>query len=301
VFLKYLFIVNPYAGKGKSNKAIPHIKRVFTNDDYFKIVKTEYSHHAEELAKEAVSNGFDIVFSVGGDGTLNEVANGIAGSNVKLGLIPCGAGNDFIKSIDTAYNKSIALNELVKRQISSKTRSVDIGTVNDKYFLNIASAGFDAAVVINREKFKRFPILAGRLSYYISVFYTLIKCKKYDFEIIIDNKLRLKDKYLLVTVSNGKYYGGGMTPTPDAEIDDGFLDLCLIKSMTRINIMKFFPKFIKGKHTEVKEVSFERCKHIEIKCKHIFPLNIDGETSISNHAIFDIKKKAIEVIISDDL
>lgn len=306
--MKHLFIVNPIAGKGKALEYIPKIKECFSIiEDTFFIEVTKYPGHAVELVKQYVAKDTFRVYSIGGDGTLNEVLNGMAESDSSLAVIPAGSGNDFVKSLENcsvnkeAQEKSIikdtSKDSLLERLIKGTELLVDAGKINGRYFINISSLGFDAEVVYKSHKIKKLPLVTGLLAYVLSVFATLVSYKSNLLKITIDGLTIQKDT-LLVAVANGRYYGGGMQAVPLAEISDGFLDICLIEYTGRFKILKFFPKFIKGEHTEVKEVSFYRGKNISIISENKVAMNVDGETSmISGKVDFEIIPNGIKIVI----
>lgn len=291
--MKHLFIVNPVAGKGKSLQFIHSIHKLFENRNEEYIIKiTERPGHATEIARQYACSDKYRIYSVGGDGTLNEVLNGMVGTESSLAIIPCGSGNDFIKSV----TQDIDMQSILHRTVNGRERLVDLAKTADKYFINISSIGFDANVVYNTNRFKKLPFVTGRSAYILGVVTVLLK---YDINLLnikIDDK-NIEMKCLLIAVANGRYYGGGMMPAPGAEIDDGLLDICLIKEMPRYKIARFFPKFIKGRHGEIEGVSFLRGKKVEIRCNNYITLNIDGEVYRVREAAFEIIPKGMHVIV----
>ncbi|PYG89039.1 YegS/Rv2252/BmrU family lipid kinase [Ruminiclostridium sufflavum DSM 19573] len=293
--MKHIFIINPKAGKGKAIELLPVINDLFKDKgEEFIIRVTAYPGHATEIAREYSGMGACRIYSVGGDGTVNEVVNGMAGSRSSLGIIPTGSGNDFIRSIALVYD----IREMLERTINGKEKSIDLARVNDKYFINISSIGFDADVVFNAGKFKRVPGVTGSMAYIISIIYTVLKKKIFPVKIYIDNK-EMELKILLAAIANGRFYGGGIMAAPEAEIDDGFLDICLITGVSRFRILSLFPKYIKGEHRQLEEVSFYRGKNIKIESNAELRLNIDGEIMPSSEIEFEIINKGINVIIPD--
>ena len=183
--MKHLFIINPKAGKGKAITFIKEIKDYFKNKEEYFIETTEREGHATSLVREYVASNDYRVYSIGGDGTLNEVLNGIIGSNSSLAVIPAGTGNDFIKSIIENRNHK----DILRRTIEGSEEFMDLGKINKKYFINIASIGFDAAVTQNARYLKQKPFLSGKLAYLLSIFLTMYKFKGIDVDILIDCKL----------------------------------------------------------------------------------------------------------------
>lgn len=290
--MKHLFIINPEAGKGKTLDVLPIIKEIFrTRSDEYIVEMTKYQGHATEIVKKYVEDDTFRVYSVGGDGTLNEIINGVVGSNSSVAIVPSGTGNDFVRSI---YDADMEDN-ILKRLIEGEEKLVDLGMVNDRYFINIASVGFDAEVVYNSAAFKKLPMIGGKLAYIMGILITLIKNKSRVFNVEIDGK-KHDINSLLIAVANGRKYGGGLLIAPDANITDGEFNVCIVKKISRLKILRFFPKVIKGTHGTVSEVSFHKCKSIKISSNIAFPLNIDGEISIGNNIEFDMIPSQIRIV-----
>jgi YegS/Rv2252/BmrU family lipid kinase len=291
--MKHLFIVNPVAGKGKTLPIITEINEAFKgiNEEYI-IEVTERPGHATEIVKRYVEIEDYRVYSVGGDGTLNEVLNGIVNSNSSLAIIPSGTGNDFIKSIC----KDLNMSNLLYRTINGKEEFIDLAKVNHRYFINISSVGFDAQVVYNTVKLKKSALVKGSLSYVLGVLLTLFSFKSFNINIKIDEN-EINADTTLIAIANGKYYGGGMMIAPMAKINDGILDICLIKKVNKIKLLALLPTLIKGTHEEIKEVSFHRGKRVSIVSKDDIALNIDGEVCKVKEVLFEIIHKGIEIVI----
>ncbi len=290
--MKHVFIINPTAGKGKALGLVPIIRDYFKGKpDKYVIKITEYPGHATEIAREYANSETCRIYSIGGDGTVNEIVNGMAGTKASLGVIPAGSGNDFIRSIHGEYQSS----DIVADTIRGQERSIDLARANGKYFINISSIGFDADVVYNAQKFKRLPYIPGSMAYLFSLIYTIFKNKISEVKVTIDDQ-EISLKILLATVANGRFYGGGMLPAPAAALDDGLLDICLVREVNRLKILTLFPKYMKGEHGEIEYVSFKRAKKIKIESKETIALNIDGEILTGQEIEFEILKGAINVI-----
>ncbi|WDU84559.1 diacylglycerol/lipid kinase family protein [Caloramator sp. Dgby_cultured_2] len=250
---------------------------------------TKGPEDAITIAREA-SNSFTKIVSVGGDGTLNEVVNGIAGSGAILGVIPAGTGNDFAKTI----YQNLDIDNIIETIIEGEVKSIDIGKCNNKYFINIASAGIDAEIAHRVQRIKKS--VPGKTVYLNALFKTLASYKGIDFNIKLDD-VSFKANTLLITASNGKYYGGGMIPTPDADIRDGYFDVCHIKNLNKLKIIAILYKFIKGNHTSLKEVTIFKTKRLTIKADKKFFINIDGETLETNEANLELYKDFINIVL----
>ena len=292
--MRHLFIINPVAGKGKTLALIPEINRFFKEREDEHIIEiTKRPGHAVEIAREYSKKEAMRIYSIGGDGTLNEVLNGMAKSDSVLGIIPCGSGNDFIKSLTEITD----MNLILKNTIYGSTVPVDLCSVNGRYFINIASIGFDAEVVLNSHYFKKLPGISGSMAYILGIFTSVIKRNIRRIEINIDNIKVINTDVLLVAIANGRYYGGGMLAAPDARLNDGEFDVCVIGKMSRLKILMFFPKFIKGEHGTFKEVEFFKARSISINSYTEFPQNIDGEVSIAKKVVCDIIPGGVKVIV----
>lgn len=291
--MKHLFIINPKAGKGKALEIISEIKKIFKEiEEEFIIEITERPGHATELVKNYVKEENYRVYAVGGDGTLNEVLNGMVSSHSCLGVIPTGSGNDFVKSIC----KKTMSQDILKNTILGETKLIDLAKINDRYFINISSVGIDAEVTDNARKLKKFPFISGGMAYMLSFFNTIFSYKCRDIELKIDDR-EIASQITLLALANGKYYGGGMKVAPYADIQDGVLDICVVDKLSRTRMVALFPKLIKGEHTEEEEVSFYKGKNVTLKANEEIAVNIDGEIIKSQKINFNIIPQSIKVII----
>lgn len=290
--MKHVFVINPAAGKGKALELIPFIEDYFKgkSDEYI-IKVTEYPGHATQIAREFSEAEDCRIYSLGGDGTVNEIVNGIAGTNSSLGVIPAGSGNDFMRSIHPEYS----IRQMISDTIRGEERRIDLARANDKFFINISSIGFDADVVYNALKFKKLPGVTGSMAYLFSVIYTIFRNKINEININIDGQAT-KVKILLAAIANGRFYGGGMLPAPEAKLDDGLLDICLVREVGMLKILNLFPKYMKGNHGQIEEVSFLRGKKIKIESTDSISLNVDGEILSAKVIEFEVLTNAVKVI-----
>jgi diacylglycerol kinase (ATP) len=288
--MKTLFIVNPIAGKGRAKTIVPLIEDICGKSKIEYTIKyTMGPKHEVALAKLGIQEGFERIVSVGGDGTLNEVVNGIAGSQAVLGVIPAGTGNDFVRTVYPHTD----IKKIIHDIIHGEVQEIDLAKCNDTYFINIGSGGFDAQVALESEKTKK--IFSSEIAYIIAILKTLIFYKGIRMKVLIDGKVFEKNT-MLVAVANGKYYGGGILPAPKADITDGIFDVCFVENMSRIKMLVLLPKYMKGKHESIKGVSFYRGKNISITSEIQFGVNIDGEVSLMKEVNFSIIPKGIKII-----
>jgi YegS/Rv2252/BmrU family lipid kinase len=291
---RILFILNPVAGGGKAKGLRTLIEETMDKHNREYTLKlTTKPGDGIKIAED--SDGYDIIVAVGGDGTVNEVSRGLINiGKGTLGIIPGGTGNDLAKSLNISLDPKEALETLCR----GLKRDIDIGNVNGSNFLNIASVGFDAEVVINNVEIKKR--IKGRISYAISVIYTLFNFKMKRIKINIDGKV-LDEEIMLLAVGNGKYYGGGMKILPKAKIDDGYFDICIISGIGKIKTLFLFPSIFKGNHVKYdKYVRIFKAKTVKIDVEDGIYLNIDGDVRYRDkEIIFTIEDKKLNIICEE--
>ncbi|WP_291583591.1 diacylglycerol/lipid kinase family protein [Clostridium sp. UBA6640] len=291
--MKNLFIINPIAGKGRSLEYIDKIKEYFDDlQEEYIIEITEYKNHAIEIAKEYTSKGTYRVFAVGGDGTINEVLNGLIGSDSVLCVIPTGTGNDFVR---TLY-KNKDFEDILDSLISGQEHYIDLAKSNDRYFINIASVGFDAEVVYNARMFKNRRFIPSSFAYILSIIYTAFNFKSINMSIKIGEQY-IKESTFLLAACNGKCYGGGVMIAPKADMKDGLLDICIVKRPNLFTILKSIPKALKGDLENIEEVNYYYGKKITVKGDREFILNADGELFRQTEAEFELIENGMKVIV----
>jgi len=265
-----LIILNPVSGNGESLKLKEKILEYFEEAKIsYDLIITNYIAEAEKVARETDENKYSEIIIVGGDGTIVEVINGIIGKNINIGIIPAGTGNDFNRSV----NKNMKFDAIMKAIVKGDSISADIGKVNDKFFLNVTGFGIDSYILQNLVKIKK--IIKGSFAYTVSTFYTLLKYKNKHVKISIDNETFERD-IMLVSICNGKYFGGGMKISPDSEVNDGEFELFIVNKMSKLKFMIVFWKVFKGTHLSVNEVEIFKAKSIQIESDVDIPINVDG-------------------------
>lgn len=278
--MKAEVIVNLTAGGGKPNHHLETVlKYLKENGLNFKVCITSRQGEAVELAQRAADNGAELIVSVGGDGTVNEIVNGIMKSknNPSLGIIPLGWANDFIKSTDIPSD----IIEACKILIRGKIKEIDVGIINEKiYFANICGVGFDAEVALLANQMKSKHPNLRILSAFVYVFATIKKLLSpfsYHNVKIKFNGQEIHSKILFIAFSNGKFYGGRFKITPEAILDDGLLEICLVEEMGRFKYLSIIPKVFKGTHASIKGVNFYRAKEVVIQSSEPILAQVSGE------------------------
>jgi len=284
----YHIIVNPIAGKGRTLDKLPLLTRLFDNHKLqYEVLKTECVMDAYEKAK-AVCAGSSGIIGIGGDGTIQEIAAGMAdasGGNitVPLGIFPGGSGNDFVMTLAGGKKQALARykNKNVQASIDNfftavrenRTTAVDLITANGMAFLNIGNVGLDARVVRNAVALKH---RYGRYAYVAAVYKSIAKHTNMPLVVEVDGG-KLEGEYTLVAVCNGQYYGGGLHISPQASLSDGKITLCLVKAMSRPKTMTIFPYLIAGQHHRLKTVSYVTCEEVCLTLKTgVESLSLDG-------------------------
>ncbi len=287
---RWLFIVNSTAGRGKTGRKINELMQVLEKHKFdYQIELTKYSKHATKLAKDGIHDGYRKLIAVGGDGTINEVISGIMLSGksekVGLGIIPEGGGNDFAKNFHITGD----IEEDIKILEEKHASSIDIGKVNDYYFMNALGIGFDAEVAVQSEKIKK---LNGLPRYFVALLKILAKLKPYSFQLELDGEKIEKD-FLLVSVGNGYCTGGGFLLTPNAKVNDGVFDICLVDAVSKGRLLKVLSTVFKGTHLRFPEVEMRQVKKIKVKSETPIPLYFDGELPTE-----ELKEITIEILPS---
>jgi len=272
--MTWLLIVNPVAGGGIAPRIMPELRsRLRMMDIEAKIWISKYHRHAIKLAEDAVLQGYRKIISVGGDGTLHEVAGAIMRSEksaeVVLGVIPIGAGNDFCRSLGIDNDLSSNL-EIIRK---GKIRLLDLGKMEDTYFVNSMGAGFDAVVAHRAEKARYLP---GRLRYLFAVLSSLLRFRYYPVRIETDGEIQ-DLKALMISIGSGSYCGRGFKLCPLAKLDDGYLDVCIVKAIPWFRILLSLPSVFKGTHLHHNFVTYHQSKQILLSSSNDLPLYCDGE------------------------
>ena len=308
-------IVNPNAGVKKGTKDWPKIQRLLTDEKIcFDFRLTTRRGHATEIAAESIRSGYTNICVVGGDGTLNEVLNGLlhpeaeaSGSpppgaeapGITLGMIPVGTGNDWCRMFDIPFDYLKAIHLLKQK----KTFLQDAGSVtyhhNDdqvnRYFMNVAGMGYDALVAKKTNLLKEKG-LGGQLTYMYFVFASLFQYKFIEAVIEVDGKTVFKGEIFSMNVGICKYNGGGMMQVPFAIPDDGLLDVTLIKKTSKWLVVRYARKLFDGSLVDLPMVATFKGQHIRIRSTGKVFLETDGESLGHTPFTFDIQPRCIRIV-----
>ncbi|MEM8531106.1 MAG: diacylglycerol kinase family protein [Chloroflexota bacterium] len=285
---QHFIILNPWAGRGIAVQHRGILEQALRDNQIdYTLTATKARGDATQMAQHAVEQGYQRIVVAGGDGTINEVVNGVRnvesanGSRTQLGIIPFGTGNDFIKSLN-----GFAINDVpgaVRRLSDGQSHPVDLGGVRAdggpwRYFINGLGMGFDAQVAFEAMNITR---LRGLAVYIVAIVRALAKYKAHPMSIVY-NQSQIQQRLLFASVGNGKCQGGGFWITPDALMDDGLLDVCLVNNLRLDEIIRHVPKLMRGTHTTNKHVTMGRAPQIQVRSDAPIPVATDGEVITTN-------------------
>lgn len=289
--MRHIFIINPAAGKNSAAKTlIPAIKAAFFGQDTpYEIYETKGHRDAIAYVRSVCADYDEPLrfYACGGDGTVNEVVNAIVDyPRASFGVVPCGSGNDFIKSIPGSPDFFD-----IGAQIAGSEQPVDLIRVNDRYCVNLSNIGFDADVAANMERFKALPLVSGTMAYNLAILYCFFSKMGNRMRIVVDGEQTLDNEFLLMVAANGGFYGGAYNGAPHAKIDDGLIDLCAVRKIPRLRIARLIAAYKAGKHVGTPAfadiVDYRQCKRIEVSAQQPVSLCIDGECYYDNQIVFE--------------
>lgn len=301
--MHHLFVVNTYAGKNSAAQTIAAALEKASGDVAYTVHYTEQKGEATafvrafctEHATESVR-----VYACGGDGTAHEVANGIVGcENASMTVYPCGSGNDFVKYYG-GKDRFLDIAALVE----AEDAPIDLIRINDKqYAINACHFGFDSAVAELMGRIRHKKIIGGSMAYPVSVAKALLTSMKTHCTVKADGEvLNPKGELLLCTVANGQYVGGSYRCAPHSANDDGLLEVCLVKPVSRIKFLMLMNAYKEGKHLDdprfQKYIVYRRAKCVEIDAASpVFPCSLDGEVIYGRHICAQVEEKTVRFAV----
>lgn len=288
--MKHLFIINPAAGqKDRTKQTSAEIHAFFQGLDY-RIEVSQAPGECARLAREAAETGEEIrIYACGGDGTLNEVVAGAVGHpNATVTVYSSGSGNDFVK----IFNDPKAFFSL-ERLLDAEETTFDLVRCNEDYSLNICSVGLDARIGTDVASYKRLPLLQGFRAYAASAVVNIIKGIAEHYVVEVDGEV-FDAEQTFVCACNGRFYGGGFNPVPEADPQDGLLDVLLVKKVSRLQVSALIGKYKNGRYKELSDlVEHRRTDKVVIHCDKPTPVNLDGEVRIHKDVEIRIAQEKI--------
>lgn len=286
---RLLFVINPFAGVGKKKNFQSLLEKNLDKNQFdFSLEYTTHPGHARQLAATAVAEHFDVVVAVGGDGSVNEIASELIDTEVKLGIVPAGSGNGFAGYLGYSRNLSQSIRDLN----SAEAIKIDTCLLNDKPYVNVAGVGFDAWVAY-KTKTQKFR---GFMGYAKTAIQQTLNYDIEKYTIKIDGKT-IEREALCIEVANATMFGYNMKIAPLAKLDDGLLDVVIIKKAPKLRYFPSMVRFPMGTIHESSLVEYHTAKKVEIIAKGDCAAHIDGEGFISCHnLIFSIKPLSLTVL-----
>ena len=303
---RYKILLNPVSGRGRGEQASPQIESLLRSHGLeFEITRTQAPGHAIQLAEQAVVDGFDVVVAMGGDGTANEVLNGLARARLSgsgqaaLGIISVGNGNDF------AFGAGIPpdLEQACQTLAANQRRWLDVGFVQGgdypqgRFFGNGVGIGFDAVVGFEALKLKR---LHGFPSYIVAALKTIFLYFQAPTVCIEFDGQSLTQPALMVSIMNGRRMGGGFMMAPQGQPDDGLFDLCIAGQVSRAGIFALIPRFMQGTQAGHPAVRTARAARVTVSAvRGSLPAHADGETlcTAGERLALEIHPRLVEVVV----
>lgn len=301
--MKCIFIVNPRAGEGKVQEFIKdEISKIPQKDDC-EIYPTKAANDATRFVKEYCEAHKDekVRFvACGGDGTINEVFNGAVGyENASVSCYPCGSGNDFVKVFG---GKETFSN--IQKIVEAEDRKLDLLKVGDRYSVNVTNFGFDTTVAITINKEREKTGHGNKNAYTKGIVTALIKAMKTNCKVVADGEVLNPDgKMLLCTVANGQYVGGSFKCAPRAKTDDGIMDVCVCRPISRLTFASLLGTYTAGEHLDnektKKYFTYRQAKKVEVFAEKGFAYSLDGEIIYDEHFTIEIVPAALNFAVPE--
>jgi diacylglycerol kinase (ATP) len=293
--LNGVIVVNPTAGRGRAGREIPVVKRFLAETDgNWTWRMTQAAGDAERFAREAAQAGVPMVAAMGGDGTIYEVANGVLGSETTLGIIPFGTGNDLARTLGLFGNTQRACRTLTE----GRTLALDVGVMDGqgtggpRRFLVVAGTGYvaDVAATVNRG----VKFLSGAAAYVWGAVTTLRRFKPFRLRLTVDGE-SLETTAMFLAVANTPLTGGGMQLCPGAQVDDGVLEVCLVREVSKPTLLYELTRVFKGEHIKNADVIMLRGTQITVEADPPQLLWTDGDTLGATPVTFTVLPGALPV------
>ena len=294
--MKHLFIVNPIAGgSDKTEFVSARIAQYFSGrEGDFEIYTTKEPMDAcEKIKREAQLCSELRVYACGGDGTLNECVCGAAElPNVAVTCFPTGTGNDYIKMFGDDKGRFLSIEDLIEGEV----RKIDVIRCNERYCLNICSVGIDARIGTEVHKYSKLPVIGGATAYVTSTAVNFIKGIKQELRVVCEGKLYYGEMSL-ICACNGRYYGGGFNPVPDAVPDDGVIDFLIVKGVSRLTFARLVGAYANGKYADYPQyITHIRGQRMEIESEKEIVVNVDGESLYAKRVVMEMIPAGINFI-----
>jgi len=285
-----LAIVNPAAGDGTGARVGAGLARELEISGFkVEIIQTPAPGEAARIAREASADGCRTVIAVGGDGTTNEIANGLVGTNTALALYPIGSGNDFARSLGYPRKRR----DIARFLAGARRRVIDVGDVNGRIFVNAAGVGIDGHVAERIEASAR--VVGARLGYFVGALVSIATYRPQPMRLRIDDQT-LEGRHLVVVAANGTHFGSGMHVAPNAKVDDGLFDIVVAGDLGRWASLVALAKLYRGTHVNGRDVLAFRARSLDVELERELPMQADGEAMRARSLTVRLRPGALLVL-----
>ena len=289
--MRLLGLANPDAAGGRALRRLARLRAEPSVRHEVDWVVTRDGAEAGRIVRTA--RAVDGAVLLGGDGTVHTALGALADTGLPFGVVPAGRGNDFVRNL--GLRPRVA--ETLLRAANLVVRHCDLAQVNGVPFANIASVGFDA--VVNRLAYEGAGVLGGTAGYVICVLRALATLRPVAASITVDD-WRWSGEITMVAVANGPCYGGGMRIAPDAALDDGLLDVCVVRRVSRATLLRHFPRVFRGEHTRHPDVIVRRGASVRVETEHPEDVYADGEWSGQTPASWTVQRRGLRVLVPEE-
>lgn len=289
--MRAFLVVNPVSGSRFRRIAVERaISYLQAQDLALDTEHTTAPGQATQLARRAAAEGYDLVIACGGDGTVSEVANGLAGTGVPLGVLPAGTVNIWATEAGIPRDPRAAAEAVLK----GVARPVDLGMAGGRYFLLMAGMGLDGAIARNLSLPMKRSL--GRTAYVLTGMWTAAWFAGSQVNVVVDGQ-RLERNVVWIVIGNTRLYGGLVTVTPDAKIDDGLLDLCIFSGHGFLSSTEGLMAVLYSRHLSLKSVEYRHCKEVSVESVRPLPIQADGDYVGTTPQTFSVAPRALTVML----
>ena len=289
--LKPLFLVNPASANGSTGKRWPRlVARAAELGLVGETILSQYPGHLAEAARDAPAGTLLVV--VGGDGTLNEVVNGVAGTDAEIAVLPAGTGQDFART----HGIPARFDDAVRLVLEGEPRTIDLGRVTcsggERWFANVGSVGMSGAVATRANGMSK--ALGGRTTFFYALVREFLGWRNTEVTVTLDDQERRGPMHDVI-VANGRWHGGGMKLAPDASWDDGLFDVVLIGDVNKLDFITTAPKLYSGRHVHHPKIDVFRSRTVTVDAAMPLPIEVEGEPAGTTPARFEVVPAALRV------
>jgi len=285
-----LAIVNPAAGDGAGAHVGRDLARELEGSGFkLEIIQTPAPGEAARIAREASADGVRTVIAVGGDGTANEIANGLVDTSTAMALYPIGSGNDFARSLGYPRKRR----DIARFLAGARRRVIDVGEVNGRIFVNAAGVGIDGHVAERIEASAR--IVGPALGYFVGALVSIVTYRPQPMRLVIDDQT-IEGKHLVVVAANGTHFGSSMHVAPKAKIDDGLFDILVAGDLGRWSSLVALAKLYRGTHVNGRDVRMFRGRSLDVELERELPTQADGEPVRARRLVVRMRPGALTVL-----